>query len=745
VHRCEHGGRAALAAALAGLSLAASPSGALAADTSPPTQPGAITASSVTATAAKLSWGRSTDDVGIEGYRVYRGPAGATDSALELIATTDAVTSYPAAKLYSATGYRFGVVAIDAANNLSPMRTVTLTTAGTSDTSAPAAPSSASVSAKAFSSSRIDVVWGASASTDVAGYRVIRDGTVVATVNLPGGLRWSDNGLAASSAHTYAIAAVDSARNVSAATPVRSATTLATGTVRVARGPYLSNVTGTSAVLSWWTNIPSPGVASWGVGTATEHSLADPAGSVRHHSVTITGLAPGTTYRYQVGDGAGVISGATFPTAAAPGTPFSFAAIGDFGGGGSGATQNGANIAAAGTSFVQTVGDNIYPAAGNPDPDFATTYSDFDQRFYKPMGAAIKSQAFFPANGNKEYYGDGVFWANFPMPGTNHSWYAYDWGDAHIVVLDSELPMDAGSPQYDFLAQDLAAHQSAAWRIVAVQRPPYSSSSPNASSTRTGALVPLFQQQHVTLVLSGNSHNYERSFPLIDGTAAAGGITYVVTGAGGNGFNSFTLAAPAWSAFREATEFEFLRVGVSPAAIQLDAIAASTNTVLDSATITKPATTVSVAPTADATIQEATAVNAGTSTRLTADNSPVSDFLLRFTVPTSCASVRSATLTLTVGTGADNGSVKGGDVYGTSDNGWTESTVVWGTAPPRSGAAVATLGAVTAGTAYTVDVSGLVTRPGTVSMRVGTTSGDAAAYWSRERSAAEGPRLQLTC
>ena len=585
---CRRRSRATSAAAAVGLALAAAPE-ALAADTTPPTQPGAITVTNVTPTSARLAWGRSTDDVGIEGYRVYRGPAGAAASALELIATNDGGTSYPASRLYSGTGYRFGVVAIDAANHASPMRSVTLTTRASSDGTAPAAPSA--VSANAFSSSRIDVVWAASSSTDVAGYRVMRDGKAIATVDLPHGLRWSDNGLAASSAHTYAIKAVDSARNSSASRTARSATTLATGTVRIARGPYVSNVTGTSAVLSWWTNIPTPGVASWGVASPAEHSRSDPAGSVRHHSVTITGLAPGTAYRYAVGNGAGVVSAARFPTAARPGTAYRFAAIGDFGGGGVAQGQNAANIARAGTSFIQTVGDNIYATAGNPDPDFATTYSDFDARFYRPMGAAIRNQAFFPANGNKEYHSNGAFWANFPMPGANHSWYAYDWGDAHIVVLDAEQPLAAGSPQYAFLAQDLAGHQAASWRIVVVHRPPYSSSSVNASSMAVRPLVPLFQQQHVNLVLSGNSHNYERSRPMINGAPAAGGVTYVVTGAGGNGFNPFTLAAPSWSAFREASYYQFLRVGVSPTAIRLDAIRADTNTVFDTATIGRTATT----------------------------------------------------------------------------------------------------------------------------------------------------------
>ena len=350
----------------------------------------------------------------------------------------------------------------------------------------------------------------------------------------------------------------------------------------ISRGPYLSNVTTNSAVVSWWTNVATAGTVS-----VAAKNVMDPAGTVQHHRVTVTGLSPNTSYPYTVNSN-GVTQSGTIRTTASPGQTFSFAAIGDFGGGSAGETQNASNIAGAGTQFIQTLGDNIYPSAGLPDPNFSTTYSDFDARFYKPFGPAVKSQAFFPANGNKEYYGDGEFWANFPMPGTNHSWYSYNWGDAHILVLDSEQPFATGTDQYNFAQSDLAAHQGDAWRIVALQRPPYSSTSANSSSVPVKQyLVPLFQSENVNLVLSGNSHNYERTYPLVNGTPIAGGITYVVSGAGGNGFNAFSGTAPAYSAFRESSYYEYAKVTVSPSALTVDAIQSSTNSVFDTTTITK--------------------------------------------------------------------------------------------------------------------------------------------------------------
>ena len=99
----------------------------------------------------------------------------------------------------------------------------------------------------------------------------------------------------------------------------------------------------------------------------------------------------------------------------------------------------------------------MYPSSGLLDPSFSTTYSDFDQRLFKPFATALNFQAFLPANKNKEYYGDNEFWAAFPMPGTNHSWYSYDLGAAHILVLDREQPFAIGLDQYNFAQSDLAA------------------------------------------------------------------------------------------------------------------------------------------------------------------------------------------------------------------------------------------------------------------------------------------------
>ncbi len=80
-------------------------------DTSAPTAPTALAASSVTSSSASLSWSASTDDVGVAAYDVYYGTTRAT---------TVTVTSATITGLAPSTSYSFTVRARDASGNVSP-------------------------------------------------------------------------------------------------------------------------------------------------------------------------------------------------------------------------------------------------------------------------------------------------------------------------------------------------------------------------------------------------------------------------------------------------------------------------------------------------------------------------------------------------------------------------------------------------------------------------------------------------
>jgi len=152
--------------------------------------------------------------------------------------------------------------------------------------------------------------------------------------------------------------------------------------------------------------------------------------------------------------------------------------------------------------------------------------------------------------------------------------------------------------------------------------------------------------------------------------------------------------------------------------------------------------TLAFAPVADATVKQAyPGKNYGLATTLEVDSTPDEQFLMKFSVAGAGGrAVTSARLLLY----DVSGSVRGGDVHRVADTTWGETTVTWDNAPPSDPAVVASLGAVKAGTWYSVDVTPLVTGDGTFSLRMTTTSTDGADYASGENNPTLAPQLVVS-
>jgi hypothetical protein len=113
-------------------------------DVTNPTTPGTPTAPTVTAASVRIDWAASTDDVGVTGYRIWRGP-GPAGAANSLIATVTGTTlTYTDTTVLPSTPYTYKVQAEDAAGNRSAKSTgVDVTTpTGTppADTTPPSVP-----------------------------------------------------------------------------------------------------------------------------------------------------------------------------------------------------------------------------------------------------------------------------------------------------------------------------------------------------------------------------------------------------------------------------------------------------------------------------------------------------------------------------------------------------------------------------------------------------------------------------
>ena len=105
-------------------------------------------------------------------------------------------------------------------------------------------------------------------------------------------------------------------------------------------------------------------------------------------------------------------------------------------------------------------------------------------------------------------------------------------GSWHLVMLNSMLPAQSGSVQYEWLRQDLAESRAAC--TVAVWHHPVFSSGTNGNSPRMRDAFNLLFQFGADLVLSGDDHVYERFAPQdANGRANARGIREFVVGTGG--------------------------------------------------------------------------------------------------------------------------------------------------------------------------------------------------------------------
>ncbi len=154
-----------------------------------------------------------------------------------------------------------------------------------------------------------------------------------------------------------------------------------------------------------------------------------------------------------------------------------------------------------------------------------------------------------------------------------------------------------------------------------------------------------------------------------------------------------------------------------------------------------PSSTLTFIADADATLNAANPnTNYGTSLKLETDNSPVKNFLVRFTVTgVGTSTVSGATLRLT----CSDPSPRGGDVTLAASTPWTENTVTWATAP-TAGAAAASIGAVTTGTTYQVDVGSIIRGDGTYTLRITTPNADGADFVSKEGTVGSRPQLTVT-
>jgi hypothetical protein len=185
----------------------------------------------------------------------------------------------------------------------------------------------------------------------------------------------------------------------------------------------------------------------------------------------------------------------------------------------------------SGTVF--TTGDNAYPDGSVAE--FANCYD--------PTWGRHKART-YPSPGNHDYHtADAAGYFNYFGAAAGEfgkGYYSYDLGAWHIIVLNSIISVETGSPQEQWLRADLAAHPVAC-TLAYWHYPRFSSGVVHGSDVSMQPLWQALYDHGADMVLAGHEHNYERFAPqnpqgIADPTR---GIRQFVIGSGGRSHYSF--------------------------------------------------------------------------------------------------------------------------------------------------------------------------------------------------------------
>lgn len=251
--------------------------------------------------------------------------------------------------------------------------------------------------------------------------------------------------------------------------------------------------------------------------------------ALRSNQVTLTGLKPGTTYYYQVGDGTTWSETLHFQTPAVNAKATNFFILGDIQ---SSDTSNLARVlnvlktSETAYDFALQTGDaidNVTEYVKNWRPFLTTVNSD------KLDGVDL-----IHVLGNHEYYGDAdgkISKAIYDLPDSRmNSWYSMEYGNVCVVVLNHKNTGKNGGlvEATAQIAEQLKTN--CVWKVLVAHEPIYGTKSVSA----TPEILKNIEKAGFDFVFGGDDHAYARTYPMIGGEKqeknSRNGVVYFVCG-----------------------------------------------------------------------------------------------------------------------------------------------------------------------------------------------------------------------
>jgi hypothetical protein len=297
-----------------------------------------------------------------------------------------------------------------------------------------------------------------------------------------------------------------------------------------ARGPFLVDLSESSAALAWRVRDDAD----------VDLRAVDPSG---HEHVgregSFRGLRPGTTYAWTAAVKGKTEASGTFTTA--PTTlaePIQFGVIGDYGSGNDHEWAVGRVLAAGRPAFVLTTGDNSYLAAL---PQL------LDRNIFKPLAEVMANARLWATMGEHDTFwrGGAAVTAALHLPGEGGR-YALRYGPLQVVLLGLTAA-DAGAQAF---ARRELSRPGPKVRFVVVHRP----------ILRGNPLLPFLRRRGVAAVFAGHLHRYERK--LLEG------VLQLTVGTGGEGSRNERFTLPTPDAITSLLDYGALRVRVTAGGVE---------------------------------------------------------------------------------------------------------------------------------------------------------------------------------
>jgi len=310
--------------------------------------------------------------------------------------------------------------------------------------------------------------------------------------------------------------------------------------VEVTRPVFVASVEQNRALLVWHTQEPTVSIVDYGLAPTQLDLQWRSKETTRTHEVELLRLDAGQKYYYRIRtETETLFEGAEYHFITVPDKSthtMRFLVWGDSGKGDAAQYSLVPPMVAADADFMLHTGDVIYEDG---------EAQNFGPRYFTPYAPFLRNTPVYLALGNHDIRTDNgqpyldAFYLPENNPYGNERYYSFNWGQALIVCMDSNLYLP--SEEINWLRSQLES-ATTLWKFVFWHHPPYSCGHHGSDINTRSEFVDLMEEFGVDIVFTGHEHDYQRTHPLRDGVPVdtdqdphykdTDGVIYVVTGGG---------------------------------------------------------------------------------------------------------------------------------------------------------------------------------------------------------------------